>query len=125
MTYRATGTDRDSYIAGRRHAPNNVHDINARRDNLPENVFRYLQEQVSREQFEVYTYENQRAANQLQVGKRGRRILHDNGVEHEDSILSQVEMQAQRHQQLVALYAKEAALWEEELAAKGYAIEKN
>ena len=127
MPYRATGQDRDSYITGRR-APGAVSavDVNARRDTLPDNVFNYLKEQAAREQYEAYIYSNQRANNQLQSGKRGRRILQggETAEQAEEKQLARTERAAIRHVMLKELYDAEFAGWETELNAKGLAIER-
>lgn len=128
MTYRRTGVDRDSYISGRTAGQHpGGHDINARRDNLPPNVFQYLKEQVAREHYESYIYQNQRANNQLAVGKAGRRILlgGESAEQAEERALAHVKHRAERHQELRQLYAVEAAQWAEELRAKGLALERS
>lgn len=128
MSYRRTGVDRDSYICGRNHAPQtNGHDVNARKDNLPANVFQYLKEQVAREHYESYIYQHQRANNQLSVGKAGRRILlgGESAEQAEEHQLAAVEHRAVRHQQLKQLYAAEAAAWDVELRRKGLALDRS
>ena len=128
MPYRATGQDRDSYITGRRApgAAGATHNVYARRDNLPDNVFNYLKEQVAREHYEAYIQENDRANNQLAVGKRGRRILQGGETAEQAEVkqLERTELQAIRHVRLRELYEAEVAQWEEELAAKGMALDR-
>jgi hypothetical protein len=128
MPYRATGQDRDSYITGRR-APGASSvgaNINARRDTLPENVFNYLKDQVAREQYEYYIYQNQKANNQLANGKRGRRILQggETAEQAEEKQLARTEHATFRHVLLKELYDAELGQWEAELNAKGLALER-
>lgn len=127
MTYRPTGSGRDAYIAGRSRAVYVPHDINARRDNLPDNVFQYLKEQHDREKFQAYTYEqaaaNARSSAQLGQGS-GKRIAGQQTAEEETSKLLAQDRAATRHSRLKQLYAVELAVWEAELEAKGLAIEK-
>lgn len=123
--YIPTGVDRDSYISGIRRGNGRsvVHDVGARRDTLPDNVFRYLKEQAEKERFESYAVEERRSRNQIDVSK-GRRIAppQDGMTVEEASRLSEADEVNARHAQLRELYAHEMALWEDELAAKGLAI---
>jgi hypothetical protein len=127
MPYRATGMDRDSYITGNR-PPGfaGAVNIHARRDTLPDNVFNYLKDQVAREQFEAFIYENQKANNQLISGKRGRRILQggETAEQAEEKQLARTEKAAFRSVLLKELYESELRQWESELNAKGLALER-
>lgn len=127
MTYRASGTGRDSYIAGAGARPTKVtHDVNARRDNLPDNVFQYLKDQVAREQYEAFVYEQQQAKYAALAGQGtgGKRIVpSDAGVAEEVSSFLAVKQAAERHQNIARLYAEEWAQWEAELAARGLAVD--
>ena len=127
MAYRSSGTGRDSYIAGAGARPGRQpHDVNARRDNLPDNVFQYLKDQVAREQYEGFVYEQERAkyAAMAGAGRGGKRIVaSDAGVAEEAQSFEDVKRAAERHARLGALYQAEWHAWEQELAARGLAID--
>lgn len=128
MAYRSSGTGRDSYIAGAGARPNRTpHDVNARRDNLPDNVFQYLKEQVAREQYEGFVYEQQKAkyAAMAGQGRGGKRIVaSDAGVAEEVERFENVKRAAERHGRLRELYSAEWSQWESELAQRGLAVDK-
>jgi hypothetical protein len=126
MVYFPTGCDRDSYIAGVRpgggaHAP---HNVAARRDNLPDNVFAYLKEKVTFEQFEANRVEEARLRNKVMnsTGRGGKRIPQDTGNGMEE--LELTESSIRRHLALRELYMNEAQQWEGKLNAKGLCISK-
>jgi hypothetical protein len=127
MAYRSSGTGRDSYIAGAGARPGRaLHDVNARRDNLPDNVFQYLKDQVAREQYEGFVYEQQKAnyAAMATAGRGGKRIVaSDAGVADEVQRFVDVKKAAERHARIGALYQHEWAQWEAELAQRGLAID--
>ena len=127
MAYRSSGTGRDSYIAGAGARPGRTpHDVNARRDNLPDNVFQYLKDQVAREQYEGFVYDQQRAkyAAMAGQGRGGKRIVaSDAGVAEEVQRFEDVQVAAERHARLGALYHQEWQQWEAELAARGLAVD--
>ena len=126
MTYRASGTGRDSYIAGvGRVGRPAAHNIAARRDNLPDNVFQYLKDQAAREQYEAFCYEQQKAKDQAMQGLRGgkRIVPADDGAEEEQMRFASVQASAERHLKLKALYQREMHAWSAELAEKGLAID--
>eukprot|EP00744_Colponema_vietnamica_P011973 GILI01016818.1.p1 GENE.GILI01016818.1~~GILI01016818.1.p1 ORF type:complete len:129 (-),score=29.72 GILI01016818.1:89-475(-) len=128
MPYIPTGTDRDSYISGirRGNGRSALHDVNARRDNLPDNVFRYLKEQVDKERFEAYAAAERRSKNQIDASK-GRRIAPpQDGISIDEATkLSEADEISIRHAKLKELYSHEMGMWESELAAKGLAIAKH
>lgn len=127
MTYRSTGCDRDSYISGAARGGRGqfvFHDVNSRRDNLPNNVFQYLKDQVAREQYEAYIYQNQKANNQIDTTGKGRRIQGGDDVAKEQQFMEKVELNTERHMKLKQLYANEMRKWETELHARGLALEK-
>lgn len=123
-TYRPSGTGRDAYIAGRARATFVQHDINARRDNLPDNVFQYMRDQWAREKYEAYVYETQtanaRASNGLSGGKR---IAGQQAARDEDHVLMTEDRALVRHLRLKALYDAEMQSWKAELSARGLCIE--
>jgi hypothetical protein len=127
MTYRSSGTGRDSYIAGAGARPGRTpHDVNARRDNLPDNVFQYLKDQVAREQYEGFVYEQQKAkyAAMAGDGRGGKRIVaSDDGQAEEVQQFLDVKRAAERHGHLGELYQREWAQWMAELAQRGLAVD--
>ena len=128
MSHRtAMGTGRDSYIRlGRPGWKPAVHNINERRDNLPDNVFSYLKEKAEKEQFEWISQQERQErvrAELLTATKSGKRIVPaDDGLAEEASGLEAMRVSAVRHEQLKALYMREMQQWSAELAAKGFAI---
>ena len=127
--YQSTGADRDSYISGVRpggihaHAP---HDVNARRDTLPDNVFQYLKEQVTREQYDADRHAEARAALVINASaKAGKRIAVCGDVASEMKSLSSAQSLATRHLEIKALYEQEMAQWSAQLAQRGLALSKD
>ncbi len=109
--YQSTGNDRDAYISGVRpggvhaHAP---HDANARRDTLPDNVFRYLKEQVTREQYDADQHAEARAAFAVNAGaKAGKRIAVGGDAADEIKRLEATQLLTTRHLEMKDLYATE------------------
>eukprot|EP00758_Cryptobia_borreli_P008174 Tbor_TRINITY_DN5369_c3_g2::TRINITY_DN5369_c3_g2_i15::g.3957::m.3957 len=130
MPYHPTGVDRDSYISGIRQGNGRpiFHDVSARRDNLPDNVYRYIKEQVERERYEEYSNAEKRGRNQIEHCK-GRRVHTNNNntmdnINNEEYILNGIYEADNRHVKLKMLYEREMQEWERELAAKGLAIDK-
>lgn len=132
MPYYATGESRDSYITGVR--PGNrygaPHDVEKRRDNLPDNVFNYIKDGVQREQRQQRTEEDARARTRLEMFARAPRPRGGQaGGASRDATpqMSQVERESEnreRHAALAELYARERAEWEEELGARGLATQR-
>jgi hypothetical protein len=127
--YQSTGCDRDSYISGVRpgglhaHAP---HDVSARRDTLPDNVFQYLKEQVTREQYDADRHEEARAALVINAGaKAGKRIAVGGDVALEMKSLEATQLLTSRHLDIKALYEREMASWSAQLAQRGLALSKD
>jgi hypothetical protein len=127
MTYRASGSGRDSYIVGssrpNKHA---AVGIDARRDTLPDNVFGYLKEQAEREQYAAFCAEQQGAKYQAMLGSGsgGKRIVAaDAGVAEEGQSFIAMQKAAMRHEKLKLLYKKEKAQYDIELAARGLAVD--
>lgn len=127
--YRPTGCDRDSYISGVRRGGGGaaLHDVNARRDNLPDNVFAYLKESVAREAFESGSAEEARIRHTVMnaSGKGGKRIAGGATGDWESlgNKLTAMESVGRRHTALSQLYAAEMADWSAQLAMKGLAIQ--
>lgn len=128
MPYRPSGLDRDSYITGVRtgNGRSALHDVNARRDNLPDNVFRYLKEQVDKERFDSFAAEERRGLNQIGASK-GRRIVppRDGMSAMEADRLTVQEDVNRKYHKLKELYERERRQWEEELAQRGIALAKS
>lgn len=130
MTYRPTGCDRDSYISGVRPGGGGpaLHNVYARRDTLPDNVFGYLKEKVTREQYEANTAEELRMRNTIlnSTGAGGKRIAGGATGDWEalGQQLDRMGSVSQRHESLKSLYEREWSTWEQELASRGLAISK-
>ena len=121
------GSGRDSYLLGKqRPSAYRPHDINTRRDQLPDNVFNYLKEQADREHFQHYVYETQKARVLAIVGSgRGGKKIHTNdaGVAEEGSQLYAAQQMVQRHMQVKQLYEAERRQWDAELRQRGLAMD--
>jgi hypothetical protein len=121
------GSGRDSYLLGKqRPSAYRPHDINARRDQLPDNVFAYLKEQADREHFEHYVYETQKARVMAEVGsgRGGKRIqADDTGAAAESAKLTAEQRMVQRHLRVKELYAAERRAWDAELKQRGLSLD--
>lgn len=125
------GSGRDSYLLGKqRPSAYRPHDINARRDQLPDNVFNYLKEQADREHFEHYVYETQKARVLAVVGngRGGKKINASSadaaaGAVDETSQLASEQRMVQRHLRVKELYATERKQWDNELRQRGLALD--
>jgi hypothetical protein len=121
------GSGRDSYLQGKqRPSAYRPHDINARRDQLPDNVFNYLKEQADREHFEHYVYETQKARVLAIVGsgRGGKRIqTSDAGAADEAARLAAEQRMAERHMKVKLLYDAERRAWDAELRQRGLALD--
>lgn len=125
------GSGRDSYLLGKqRPSAYRPHDINARRDQLPDNVFNYLKEQADREHFEHYVYETQKARVLAAVGagKGGKKINSTSadtaaGAVDESSQLASEQRMVQRHLRVKELYGAEKKQWDNELRKRGLALD--
>lgn len=131
MPYRPTGCDRDCYISGVRPGGGGpaLHNPNARRDNLPDNVFGYLKERVAREQYEANAAEEARARNTIMnsTGKGGKRIAGGSTGDWEalGQQLDRMSSVSERHDALKKLYQSEWQQWESALASKGLALTRD
>ncbi|CCW64024.1 unnamed protein product [Phytomonas sp. EM1] len=129
IRYFPTGVDRDSYISGvrpqgRYGAP---HDVNKRRDNLPDHIFNSIRDEVIREERLRLNEEETLARSRLTLtsGKGGKKMFGDNSG-NEQSVVDSMELVAQkewRHQALKCLYDREREEWERLLASHGLAFE--
>eukprot|EP01065_Artemidia_motanka_P035235 TRINITY_DN43142_c0_g1_i1.p1 TRINITY_DN43142_c0_g1~~TRINITY_DN43142_c0_g1_i1.p1 ORF type:complete len:137 (+),score=62.26 TRINITY_DN43142_c0_g1_i1:73-483(+) len=123
--YRNDGSGRDAYVNMRVPAPTHILDLARRRDTLPDNVYRYLQEQVHREQYDKYVRDLAHIGSRNSLAAGGRRVIPRDRVEMQDEgRMKAVEEKYLRQQRLKALYEQDMDEWQEELAAKGYAIER-
>ncbi|KPI85428.1 hypothetical protein ABL78_5518 [Leptomonas seymouri] len=143
MPYYASGESRDSYITGvrpgcRYGAP---HDVEKRRDNLPDNVFNYVKEGVLREQRQQRIDEDVRARTRLEMFARPPHIRggaagHANSCSSGGSSghpadaasqMSQLERESEtreRHAALMELYERERQEWEEKLGVRGLTAQR-
>ena len=132
------GSGRDSYLLGKqRPSAYRPHDINARRDQLPDNVFNYLKEQADREHFEHYVYETRKARVLAEVGsgKGGKKINNESSTmgellggsgaapSDETSKLGAEQRMVERHLRVKELYAAEKKQWDHELRQRGLALD--
>lgn len=136
MPYYATGESRDSYITGVR--PGNrygvAHDVEKRRDNLPDNVFNYVTDGVLREQRQQRTDEDARARTRLEMFERtprqrgGPQSGAGAGAGTSTPQIGQLERESEnreRHAALAELYARERGEWEEQLGDRGLATQRS
>jgi hypothetical protein len=122
------GVGRDSYLRqGVRPADYHPHDVNARRDNLPDNVFNYLKAQAAREEFAHYVHETQkaRALAVMTSGHGGKKMqTGDTGAARvEQAVLGAQVRMAERAKCLRELYTAERAQWDSELRDRGLALD--
>ncbi|CAD2222983.1 hypothetical protein AGDE_00471 [Angomonas deanei] len=128
--YRPTGLDRDSYISGVRPtgAYGAPHDVDARRDNLPDNVFNYVASGVQREDRLREIEQDRRARIRLDIetGKGGKRMANSGGshVAQTSEQLAAIADTQDRHAALLDLYQQEAAAWDDLLAQRGLATKR-
>lgn len=130
MRYQPTGVDRDSYISGLRPGGKYgaAHDVNQRRDNLPDNVFSYIRDGVVREERARLNEEEARARTRLELasGKGGKRMINNTPAERQanaEALEAETEVQA-RNEALKELYARELAEWEDMLGQRGLATQR-
>lgn len=128
--YYPTGLDRDSYISGVRPSGKYgaAHDVNQRRDNLPDNVFNYVKDSVIREERMRLDEEEARAQVRLEnaSGKGGKRMINNTPAERQaNAEAMEAETEAQeRNEALKALYAEELATWETMLRERGVSTQR-
>ena len=137
MPYYATGENRDSYITGIRPGSRYgaAHDVEKRRDNLPDNVFHYIKEGVQRELRQQRIEEYTRARTRLDMFARPPKTRTANNANSDSGAaaeaapqVSQLEQESdnrERHAALRELYARERQEWEEQLGARGLATQRN
>ncbi|KPA73582.1 hypothetical protein ABB37_09714 [Leptomonas pyrrhocoris] len=137
MPYHATGESRDSYITGVRPGCRYgaAHDVEKRRDNLPDNVFSYIKEGAQWEQRQQRIDEEARARTRLEMfarppKARGGAAAGSSSGSPQATASSQVRRLEQesanreRHAALTELYARERQEWEEKLGNRGLAIQR-
>ncbi|EAN77740.1 uncharacterized protein TEOVI_000396400 [Trypanosoma equiperdum] len=129
MRYYPTGLDRDSHISGVRPgggAPVS-HDVNKRRDNLPDHVFASIREEVLMEERMRHVNAEARARAQLiqASGTHGKRMAGGSVGDDRRELerVSSAEAVNARHRALLELYSLEMEGWKEELAERGLSIE--
>lgn len=127
MPYYGTGESRDSYITGvrpggRYGAP---HDVNQRRDGLPENVFSYIRDGVQREERMKRNEDDARARIRLELlaGKGARRVATGPSPAQLKAMeqINTINETRDRHAALAELYKQEMEEWEEQLGDRGLA----
>nr|CAJ2466450.1 unnamed protein product [Leishmania braziliensis] len=138
MRYYASGESRESYITGIRPGGRygTVHDVEKRRDNLPENVFHYIKEGVQREECLRRNEEEARARIRLEMfsKKPGQHrgnvatIAAESGGDAEQSeAMSQLERETQTRERRAALqelYQRDRREWEVRLGSRGLATQR-
>jgi hypothetical protein len=136
MPYYATGENRDSYITGIRPGCRYgvPHDVEKRRDNLPDNVFSYIKEGVQREQRQRRIEEEGRARMRLEMFARvpkargreaGMASSSSGGVAAQMGQLEREAENRQRHAALSELYERERQQWAEQLGSRGLATTRS
>eukprot|EP01062_Namystynia_karyoxenos_P006533 TRINITY_DN12295_c0_g1_i1.p1 TRINITY_DN12295_c0_g1~~TRINITY_DN12295_c0_g1_i1.p1 ORF type:complete len:215 (+),score=29.73 TRINITY_DN12295_c0_g1_i1:86-646(+) len=112
VTYRNDGTGRDAYVNMRIPQPSAISNISNRRDTLPDNVFKYLREQVRREQYDQYTKDLARVGARNGLCRGGRRIICRDRVDmQEEARLAAIEEKFLRQQRLKALGRSTRSSW--------------
>ncbi|KAH9599053.1 hypothetical protein LSM04_006440 [Trypanosoma melophagium] len=129
MPYYPTGKDRDSYISGIRPGCKFgcFHDVNKRRDNLPDHVFATIRDQVINEERVRLVDEEARALVRLQLasGNRGKRMAGGatGDEQREMKRMEKLESISSRYRALLELYSQEMEQWKAELALRGLTVQ--
>eukprot|EP01061_Rhynchopus_euleeides_P019141 TRINITY_DN3149_c0_g1_i1.p1 TRINITY_DN3149_c0_g1~~TRINITY_DN3149_c0_g1_i1.p1 ORF type:complete len:177 (+),score=25.75 TRINITY_DN3149_c0_g1_i1:785-1315(+) len=123
--YRSDGCGRDAYIHEQIRKPARISDLKQRRDTLPDNVYKYLEEQIHREEYQDYTRKLQLLGNAVNTEyTRGRRtMLQDGAASAEEATMASLQTKHLRHHKIKVLYEQEMEMWQEELRSRGLAIE--
>ncbi|KAK7195255.1 hypothetical protein NESM_000451000 [Novymonas esmeraldas] len=148
MPYVATGESRDSYITGVRPGGRYgvLHDVEKRRDNLPENVFHFIKDGVQRDERMRRNEEESRARTRLEMfakvpgQHRGGTRLSGNGggadagggsgvggATEQSAAMQKLELETQtreRRAALLELYQRDREEWELDLGARGLATRR-
>lgn len=140
MPYHATGESRDSYITGVRPGGRYgvLHDVEKRRDNLPDNVFFFIKDGVQREERMRCNEEEARARIRLEMfEKKPPRSTGDaassslggigGGVAAQSAAMSKLERETQtreRREALLALYQHDREEWQSILNVRGLAAKR-
>eukprot|EP00755_Sulcionema_specki_P009214 Sspe_Gene.6216::Locus_2095_Transcript_1_8_Confidence_0.182_Length_491::g.6216::m.6216 len=123
--YRSDGNGRDSYINVDIRRPTRITNIASRRDTLPDNVYRYLKDQVQREEYQDYVKDLSTLGSKVEVFESSRRVLPKTKIAMQDEAhLATIEEKYIRQKRLKALYEMEYQQWQRELHAMGLAIER-
>ncbi|CAC9438734.1 conserved hypothetical protein [Leishmania infantum JPCM5] len=138
MPYYPSGESRESYITGIRPGGRYgaVHDVEKRRDNLPDNVFHYIKEAVQREERLRCNEEEERARIRLKMfakkpgqhrGNGATLAAGGSGGAEQSVAISQLECETltrERRTALQELYQRERKEWEIQLGARGLATHR-
>ncbi|GET85516.1 hypothetical protein, conserved [Leishmania tarentolae] len=138
MRYYPSGDSRESYITGIRPGGRYgaMHDVEKRRDNLPDNVFHYMKDAVQREELLRLNEEEERARIRLEMfaKKPGRRwgnastdAAGTSGSAEQSVAISKLEYETvtrERRTALQGLYQRELREWEVQLRARGLATQR-
>ncbi|KAG5487691.1 hypothetical protein LSCM1_08054 [Leishmania martiniquensis] len=139
MRYYASGESRESYVTGVRPGGRYgaMHDVEKRRDNLPENVFHYIKEGVQREERLRQNEEEARARIHLEMfarkpGQRRGSVCavdtESGSVAEQSAAMSQLERETQTRERRAALqelYRRDREDWEAQLGARGLATRRS
>ncbi|PBJ81120.1 hypothetical protein BCY84_00592 [Trypanosoma cruzi cruzi] len=129
MRYYPSGKDRDSYISGVRPGGKfgALHDVNKRRDILPEHVFATIRDQVIQEERLRLLDEEARAHVKLLLasGKNGKRMAGGAAGDERRELerVEKVEAIHARHRALLELYSLEKEQWRAELEHRGLSMD--
>nr|CCC93501.1 conserved hypothetical protein [Trypanosoma congolense IL3000] len=129
MRYFSSGVDRDSYASGVRPGGQQpmMHDVSKRRDNLPDNVFAYIRDQVLMEERVRMVNEDLRARARLvqASGAHGKRIAGGFAGDERRELqrVADAESTNARHRALLELYTLDMERWRSELAQRGLSAE--
>ena len=145
--YRSDGFGRDAYINEQIRKPTKISNLAQRRDTLPDNVFRYLKEQVCvyfmwevwfllssklkptqqvhREEYSDYVRDLQTLGSKVRRTAGKRMIPRERELMQEEARMQSLETKYFRQQKLQLLYQQEQAQWDAELNEKGLTIARN
>ncbi|CCW69770.1 unnamed protein product [Phytomonas sp. Hart1] len=129
VRYFPNGVDRDSYISGVR--PQGkfgaAHDVYKRRDNLPDNVFNSIRDEVLREERLRLNEEGVLVRARLTIanGKGGKKMLDGDKGNRQGLVdaMEQITQNECRHQALKNLYKQDREEWTTLLASRGLSFE--
>ncbi|KAJ9467541.1 hypothetical protein DIPPA_04038 [Diplonema papillatum] len=123
--YRSDGAGRDGYVNEDVRQPTKIHDLRQRRDTLPDNVYKYLKEQVQREEYTEYVRGLRMLDCAVATAGGRKSVSRETAQIREEALMQNMQQKFLRQQKLKELYESEWKQWEEELHARGLAIERN